>query len=543
MPDNVYAALEQAVDTGPAGSSPVHLLERGEMSPADFEARLARALTEQGSPVEAAGLLDRMLGGLARLDDDMAAVVSRARGSGIRTALLSNSWGDHYPEQLWDGMFDAVVISGRVGMRKPDAAIYVHTADAIGLVPAQCVMVDDLPHNVERARASGMVGVLHHGFAQTLTELQSAVRQTAARRGATRTMARWHDSTSSVEEEAEVADRLSPLDVSFLYLEEPTTPMHVGSVMIFEPPAGGLDVEAASCATSGPGSRFVPRYRQRVRWVPGRLANPVWVDDEQLRHQLPRPPLGAAAARQRRAAAASSSPGCRPAGSTGRRPLWELIVVEGLADGRVASSPRCTRRWSTASRRSTSARCPRRRTGHATAPTPHTWHPVRPSRARSSSSAGALADSVRRPSRSSRPSAAGLGDARGDRGQDASRPSAGWPSPPPRPPGRAAQPAQPRHHRAPPVRDGRHRPGGLPADPPDGRQGQPVAGRSRGPAAIDGGGGEGDGGGGDGRAWGRRPGRAGDDAQVAPAAARAGATTTSTTSCWPRSPGRCGPGC
>ncbi len=170
--DNVYAALEQAFDTGPAGSSPVHLLERGEMSPADFEARLARALTEQGSPVEAAGLLDRMLGGLARLDDDMAALVSRARGSGIRTALLSNSWGDHYPERLWDGMFDAVVISGRVGMRKPDAVIYVHTADAIGLVPAQCVMVDDLPHNVEGARASGMVGVLHQGFAQTLTELE-----------------------------------------------------------------------------------------------------------------------------------------------------------------------------------------------------------------------------------------------------------------------------------------------------------------------------------------------------------------------------------
>jgi hypothetical protein len=76
-----------------------------------------------------------------------------------------------------------------------------------------------------------------------------------------------------------VADRLSPLDVSFLYLEEPTTAMHVGSVMIFDPGPDGLDyprlvrhVEARIA--------FVPRYRQRVRTVPGRLANPVWVDHE-----------------------------------------------------------------------------------------------------------------------------------------------------------------------------------------------------------------------------------------------------------------------
>ena len=66
-----------------------------------------------------------------------------------------------------------------------------------------------------------------------------------------------------------VSDRLSPLDVSFLYLEERTTPMHVGSVMIFRPGEAGLDwsrlvrhVEARIA--------LVPRYRQRVRFVPGR---------------------------------------------------------------------------------------------------------------------------------------------------------------------------------------------------------------------------------------------------------------------------------
>ena len=76
-----------------------------------------------------------------------------------------------------------------------------------------------------------------------------------------------------------MTDRLSSQDVSFLYLEQPTTAMHAGSVMIFESPEGGLDVDRLTRFIE---SRiaYVPRYRQRVRAVPGRLANPVWVDDE-----------------------------------------------------------------------------------------------------------------------------------------------------------------------------------------------------------------------------------------------------------------------
>src|SRR5450755_1490931 len=92
-----------------------------------------------------------------------------------------------------------------------------------------------------------------------------------------------------------MADRLSPLDVSFLYLEEPTTPMHVGSVMVFEGPPGGVD-HAKLVRHVLSRIAYVPRYRQRVRAVPGRIANPVWVDDENFdinyhvrRSALPRP--------------------------------------------------------------------------------------------------------------------------------------------------------------------------------------------------------------------------------------------------------------
>jgi epoxide hydrolase-like predicted phosphatase len=170
------AELEQAVDrwdVSAAGSSPVHRLERGELTPREFEQELAAELGSRGSTVDAAGLLRRMLGGLDTLDPDMIELVRHARAAGLKTALLSNSWGDHYPEELWDGLFDAVVISGRVGMRKPDPAIFEHTAELLRLEPAECVMVDDLPQNVRGAVAAGMVAVRHTDYGTTLAELEA----------------------------------------------------------------------------------------------------------------------------------------------------------------------------------------------------------------------------------------------------------------------------------------------------------------------------------------------------------------------------------
>ncbi|HEX6447468.1 MAG TPA: wax ester/triacylglycerol synthase domain-containing protein, partial [Streptosporangiales bacterium] len=72
-----------------------------------------------------------------------------------------------------------------------------------------------------------------------------------------------------------VVERLSALDSSFLYLEDATTPMHVGTVALFE----GDDEFDLEHLTGLITRRLahVPRYRQRVKTVPGRLANPVWV--------------------------------------------------------------------------------------------------------------------------------------------------------------------------------------------------------------------------------------------------------------------------
>jgi putative hydrolase of the HAD superfamily len=99
-------------------------------------------------------------------------LIRTLRGAGLRTALLSNSWGSgEYPRADFPELFDVVVISGEVGMRKPEEAIFLHAAQALGLAPAECVFVDDMQANVTAAAALGMTGVLHHDPATTVAAL------------------------------------------------------------------------------------------------------------------------------------------------------------------------------------------------------------------------------------------------------------------------------------------------------------------------------------------------------------------------------------
>jgi len=163
---------------GPEGEleamvNPIHALERGEIEVPHFEETLARELSRRTeAAVQAPGLLARMFDEFDHAHD-MNALVRRAREIGIRTALLSNSWGDFYPRDLWEGMFDVVVISGEVGMRKPDPAIFHLTLERMELGPGDCVFVDDLPHNIGAAADLGITGVRHVTYDQTLDELQA----------------------------------------------------------------------------------------------------------------------------------------------------------------------------------------------------------------------------------------------------------------------------------------------------------------------------------------------------------------------------------
>jgi epoxide hydrolase-like predicted phosphatase len=153
--------------------NPVHALERGEIEIPHFEEQLAARLrTHDGRPVEAKGLLTRMFAGFEH-QPVMFEVLRKARAQSIKTALLSNSWGMDYPREGWDELFDAVVISGEVGMRKPEPEIFLRTAEDLGLPPEQCVFVDDLSPNVRGAVAVGMVGVHHVDPEQTVAELEA----------------------------------------------------------------------------------------------------------------------------------------------------------------------------------------------------------------------------------------------------------------------------------------------------------------------------------------------------------------------------------
>jgi epoxide hydrolase-like predicted phosphatase len=166
---------EWLADSGDDGSgaaaNPAHALERGELAADAFERELAARLrTRGGAPVQAEGLLTRMFAGFGR-DEPMVDVVRRARRSGVKCALLSNSWGLDYDRVGWDELFDVVVVSGEVGMRKPEERIYRLTAERLGVAPGECVFVDDLAPNVRGAVAAGMVAVHHVSVEQTVAEL------------------------------------------------------------------------------------------------------------------------------------------------------------------------------------------------------------------------------------------------------------------------------------------------------------------------------------------------------------------------------------
>jgi putative hydrolase of the HAD superfamily len=141
--------------------NPVHALERGECTNAEFEQALASQLVlADGGSVAGPGLLTRMFAG-STLDEAMLTLLRTLHAAGVPTGLLSNSWGGEYPREMFAELFDAVVISAEVGMRKPEPQIFRHAAELLGLEPAECIFIDDVPANIAAAELVGFTGVLH----------------------------------------------------------------------------------------------------------------------------------------------------------------------------------------------------------------------------------------------------------------------------------------------------------------------------------------------------------------------------------------------
>ena len=143
-------------------------LEVGRLAELDFEPRFAAVI----GVAEPAGLIDRLFAGM-RPDYAMVNAVRAAKDAGVRTGLISNSWGKgRYDRSQFPVLFDGVVISGEVGLRKPEPRMYELGAEAIGLPPADCVFVDDLAGNLKPARELGMATVHHTSAEETIPQLE-----------------------------------------------------------------------------------------------------------------------------------------------------------------------------------------------------------------------------------------------------------------------------------------------------------------------------------------------------------------------------------
>ncbi|MFC9493514.1 HAD family hydrolase [Streptomyces sp. NPDC056982] len=161
-------------------NSPVHELETGKLDAAGFEKALAaRIRRTDGRHPEPAGMLAAMFAGLLP-DQQMWDLTDELRARGIKVAILSNSWANTYPARLFDGRFEPVVISGEVGLRKPDPDIYRLLCTRLGLPPERVAFVDDARPNVEGARRTGLHGIFHRDAGTTRDALLSLLESGAA---------------------------------------------------------------------------------------------------------------------------------------------------------------------------------------------------------------------------------------------------------------------------------------------------------------------------------------------------------------------------
>jgi epoxide hydrolase-like predicted phosphatase len=148
----------------PTGAHDLHLLEIGRISDAEFfERMVARHVAAGGTPVDAQTAEHIVFGHGLVACGAMIDAVRQVKGGGYRTALLTNI--SNTGEAVWrslmpvDELFDVVVDSSQVGLRKPDPAIFMLTCKRLGLEPAECLFVDDLRCNVDAAAALGMTTI------------------------------------------------------------------------------------------------------------------------------------------------------------------------------------------------------------------------------------------------------------------------------------------------------------------------------------------------------------------------------------------------
>jgi putative hydrolase of the HAD superfamily len=162
------------------GEHPLYALERGEISEQEFARRLAEQLHDGFDLTRLRHLYFERI----EPNEPMIRFVGDVRERGLRTALLTNNVREWEP--LWraklpelDTIFEVVVDSAFVGMRKPEPEIYHLTLERLGdgLRAENCLFVDDLEVNCEAARELGMTAVRYEHADQAIAELESALAE------------------------------------------------------------------------------------------------------------------------------------------------------------------------------------------------------------------------------------------------------------------------------------------------------------------------------------------------------------------------------
>ena len=164
-------------DVARSEDDPFTLVETGKIALEEFDVRLCTLFNDRlGSTIVHENLKVRLFSRVGP-DEAMIGAVRTARSKGIPTGLISNSWGGNYGEggydrAMFDELFDEVVISGEVGLRKPQPEIYLLAAERLKVEPNECVFVDDFKVNADGAAAVGMLGIQHERADATIPQLE-----------------------------------------------------------------------------------------------------------------------------------------------------------------------------------------------------------------------------------------------------------------------------------------------------------------------------------------------------------------------------------
>jgi epoxide hydrolase-like predicted phosphatase len=161
------------------GANPLYELEKGHMTEADFLAKIGEALSEElGRPVEMERFSEVYFAQLES-NQPMIDYLRSLKDRGVRLAMLTNNvveWEPRWRAMLpVDEIFELVVDSAFVGMRKPDPEIYELTLERLGLTAQECVFVDDIDVNCDAARALGMTAVHFVSSEQAIAEIETAL--------------------------------------------------------------------------------------------------------------------------------------------------------------------------------------------------------------------------------------------------------------------------------------------------------------------------------------------------------------------------------